>query len=59
MKDLNDLSGKLALITGSAGLLGVEHAIALVNKNAKVILTDISNKRLNSAAEFIYTETGH
>jgi len=59
MKDLNDLSGKLALITGSAGLLGVEHAIALINKNAKVILTDISNKRLNSAAEFIYKETGH
>ncbi|SDA77814.1 NAD(P)-dependent dehydrogenase, short-chain alcohol dehydrogenase family [Algoriphagus alkaliphilus] len=41
-KDLFDLSGRVALITGGAGLLGPEMASALVEKGAKVILADLS-----------------
>jgi NAD(P)-dependent dehydrogenase (short-subunit alcohol dehydrogenase family) len=37
-----DLTGKNALITGAAGLLGNEHASALLESGAKVILTDIN-----------------
>ena len=38
-----DLKGKYALITGAGGLLGYEHASALLEINSNVILTDISN----------------
>jgi NAD(P)-dependent dehydrogenase (short-subunit alcohol dehydrogenase family) len=41
-KNLFDLSGKVALITGGAGLLGSEHAIALAFHGAKVYLADIN-----------------
>lgn len=41
-----DLTGKTALITGSAGLLGVEHAAALLQCGARVVLTDINDDSL-------------
>lgn len=44
-----DLAGKTALITGAAGLLGVEHAAALLESGATVILTDISMPALEAA----------
>ncbi len=44
-----DLSGKTALITGAAGLLGVEHAAALLESGATVVLTDICEKALADA----------
>ena len=37
-----DLTNKTALITGSAGLLGIEHAKALLETGANVILTDLN-----------------
>jgi NAD(P)-dependent dehydrogenase (short-subunit alcohol dehydrogenase family) len=43
------LSGKTALITGAAGLLGIEHASALLESGAQVVLTDISESALKSA----------
>lgn len=46
-----DLHGKVALITGGSGLLGQEHAIALLEAGATVVLTDISLKRLELAKE--------
>ena len=41
-----DLRNKFALITGAAGLLGTEHALALLEINANIILTDINKKKL-------------
>ena len=44
-----DLNGKTALITGSAGLLGVEHAAALIESGAQVVLTDVCEEALGLA----------
>lgn len=44
-----DLTGKTALITGAGGLPGVEHAAALLETGARVVLTDIRNATLESA----------
>lgn len=44
-----DLTNKTALITGAAGMLGIEHAIALLECGANVVLTDISDIQLKNA----------
>ena len=44
-----ELTGKTALITGAAGLLGIEHAAALLESGAKVVLTDIAEADLDSS----------
>lgn len=49
--DRFNLSGKTALITGAAGLLGVEHASALLESGAMVVLTDIREAGLASARQ--------
>jgi NAD(P)-dependent dehydrogenase (short-subunit alcohol dehydrogenase family) len=41
MADMFRLDGKVAIITGAAGLLGLQHAIALSEFGAHVILTDL------------------
>ena len=46
-----DLTGKCALITGAAGLLGIEHASALLQNGAVVVLTDIDASALDSSKE--------
>ncbi|MDX8400683.1 MAG: SDR family oxidoreductase [Gallionellaceae bacterium] len=46
-----DLTGKTALITGAAGLLGIEHAAALLESGATVVLTDIGEAGLAAARE--------
>jgi NAD(P)-dependent dehydrogenase (short-subunit alcohol dehydrogenase family) len=43
-----NLSGKWALITGGAGLLGKEHAAALLEIGAKVVLWDVNKENLIS-----------
>jgi NAD(P)-dependent dehydrogenase (short-subunit alcohol dehydrogenase family) len=50
-----DLTGRHALITGGAGLLGVEHACALIETGAAVILTDIQATALDRAKSEIHS----
>ncbi len=51
-----DLTGKTALITGAAGLLGREHAAALLESGATVVLTDIGEAGLISAQDTLARE---
>ncbi len=46
-----DLTGRTALITGAAGLMGVEHASALLQSGATVVLTDLADAPLAKTAE--------
>ena len=48
-----DLSGKNALITGAAGLLGLEHCEALLECDANLVLVDINNKKLNEVKNYL------
>lgn len=41
-----DLTGKFALITGAAGLLGLQHSLALLESGADIVITDINKKNL-------------
>lgn len=47
------LTKKTALITGAAGMLGIEHACALLEAGARVLLTDISENLLDKAKCFL------
>jgi NAD(P)-dependent dehydrogenase (short-subunit alcohol dehydrogenase family) len=44
-----DLKGRRALVTGAAGLLGREHAAALAELGAEVVLTDLGQAALEAA----------
>ena len=51
-----DISGKQALITGGAGLLGKEHARALMQAGADVVLWDINPEALVDSAAKLQSE---
>ena len=51
-----NLKGKTALITGAAGLLGKEHAAALLECSAAVVMTDISMSHLEVAKSELLQE---
>ena len=53
-----DLSGKVALVTGAAGLLGVEHSIALAEAGSDVVMTDINLEELEISVETVLKITG-
>jgi NAD(P)-dependent dehydrogenase (short-subunit alcohol dehydrogenase family) len=53
-----DLTGQTAVITGGAGLLGPEHAAALAELGARVVLTDLDSPRLEAAAETLKASFG-
>ena len=46
MKDLFDLTGKTAIVTGGSGLLGMQHARALLQKNCNIEIWDINLKEM-------------
>jgi NAD(P)-dependent dehydrogenase (short-subunit alcohol dehydrogenase family) len=47
--DKFELEGKFALITGGAGLLGIEHARAILDANGNVIIWDLDSDQLADA----------
>jgi NAD(P)-dependent dehydrogenase (short-subunit alcohol dehydrogenase family) len=54
-----DLSGRTALVTGGAGLLGPQHAAALAALGAKVFIGDVAEERADAAARDVIAETGN
>lgn len=52
-----NLTEKTALITGSAGLLGYEHAVALLEIGANLIITDIDQEKLFDLSEKLKEKT--
>ena len=40
-----NLYGKLAVITGGAGLLGVQHTLAILENRGSVVIIDINKKK--------------
>ena len=51
-----DLTGRVAVITGGAGLLGKQHAAAIASAGAIVVLADICLERAEQAASQIERE---
>lgn len=51
--DKFNLTGKTAVITGAAGLLGTEHAAALLESGAAVALTDVNDAAMRSAKDML------
>jgi NAD(P)-dependent dehydrogenase (short-subunit alcohol dehydrogenase family) len=56
LTDVFDLTGKVAIITGGAGLLGVKHTEALIEAGASCILADINGIHTSRVAERIARE---
>ena len=52
------LDGRTALITGAAGLLGAQHASALLESGARVILTDLNEDKLLEKYSILSNEYG-
>ncbi len=45
------LDGRTAVVTGGAGLLGVQHAIALASVGARIVVTDVNPAATEAAAK--------
>lgn len=58
MKNIFDLSGKNALITGAAGLLGPKHAEAILEFGGNVLLTDIYLEKLQEKSDYLISKFG-
>ena len=56
LNQMFNLENKTALITGSAGLLGVEHALALLELNSNLVLTDIQLEKLSELKKSLLSE---
>ncbi len=53
MKNRFNLSNRLAVITGGAGLLGTKHCEALLEANSKIVVLDNNKKSLNKCNNYL------
>jgi len=51
-----NLKNKTALVTGAAGLLGLEHSFALLESNCNLVLTDIKLEKLLTLKKLLSSE---
>ena len=56
IRDMFDLTDRVALITGGAGLLGAKHAEAIAELGGIPIIVDIDQKRCDCLAEKMHTD---
>jgi NAD(P)-dependent dehydrogenase (short-subunit alcohol dehydrogenase family) len=56
--DLFDLSDRVAILTGGAGLLGQEYAIALAQAGAHVVIADINSSEAEKLAAEVTSHSG-
>jgi hypothetical protein len=56
--EMFDLSGRTAVVTGGAGVIGTDLAVALARAGARVALWDVRDDALAAAAERIRKESG-
>ena len=47
------LTGKTALITGGAGMLGIQHAAAILETDGSVVITDLKQSDFDKASEIL------
>lgn len=58
IKDLFDLTGRVAIVTGGGGLLGRYHAEAIVEAGGIPVIADINEERAKSVGEDIRRQYG-
>ena len=56
LKDMFTLEGKVAIITGAAGNIGIVHAETLAELGCKLILVDIIEEKVKEIAEELWTD---
>jgi NAD(P)-dependent dehydrogenase (short-subunit alcohol dehydrogenase family) len=57
-QDVFDLSGRVAIITGGAGLLGRQHAATIAEAGGHVVLADLSAEQASAAADEVTAASG-
>lgn len=55
---LNDINGKVCVITGGAGIIGTSIAMGLASAGAKVAIVDFNLAKATETAALIHAETG-
>lgn len=58
-QNLFRLGGKVAIVTGAGGLLGEQHAIALSDFGATVVLTDLNTEVIQERSKALTARTGN
>jgi NAD(P)-dependent dehydrogenase (short-subunit alcohol dehydrogenase family) len=56
--DVFDLSGRVAIITGGAGMLGLRYSEAIAERGGVPVLADLSNENIENALASLRASTG-
>ncbi len=58
LPELFDLTGRVAIVTGGAGMLGLRHAEAIAEAGGTPVLADLSSEALEAGVEHLRERTG-